>query len=144
MLLLSYNTPFVVAVAPTSVVPPFPVGRDCSIGHCPCSRPPLHAQRSVRCSRPGSHHHHPLLSCCMHRNSLLAERCSGAGSDELFELRNHVLAEGSPRIAIIDLLRVQMIERFVVHTTRLVDLDEGVQYEICVGQFLAGFGMHKK
>ena len=55
MLLLSYNMTFVVAVAPTWVVLPYPVGRDGSLGPRPCSWPPSNAQRSVRCSRPGSH-----------------------------------------------------------------------------------------
>ena len=58
--------------------------------------------------------------------SFLAERWSGAGRNNIFELRNNVLAEGIPRLAIGEFLRVPMLGVFGVHSACLVDLDESV------------------
>ena len=57
---------------------------------------------------------------------LFSEHWSGAGSDDLFELRNHVLEKGSPRIKIGEFLCIPTLEVFDVHEARLVELDEGI------------------
>ena len=75
---------------------------------------------------------------------ILAECSSGTGRDELFEICNHVMAEGSPRLMIYEFLCVPTLEGLSVHAACLVDISEGVQYYIRVGQLLAGFGMCQK
>ena len=74
---------------------------------------------------------------------LLAKRWSGAGRDDIFDFRNHVLTEGIPHLAIGEFICVPTIECLGVHATRIVELDKGVLYEISVGQFLVGFGMRR-
>ena len=58
--------------------------------------------------------------------SFLDKCWSGAGSDEIFELHNHELAEGSPRFTIGEFLCVPTLEGFGVHVIRIVELDDGV------------------
>ena len=55
-----------------------------------------------------------------------------------------MLEEGGPCLTVGESLCVPTLEGFDVHAARVVFLDEGVRNEICVGQFLAGFGMLQK
>ena len=74
----------------------------------------------------------------------LAERWSGPGRDDFFELRDCVLAEGIPCLAIGELLCVPTFEDPGIYSARLVELDEVVRYEVRVIQFLSGFEMRQK
>ena len=75
--------------------------------------------------------------------SFLAERWSGARCDEFFELRDHVMAEGSPCLAIGEFLHAPTLEGLGSYAARLVELDEGVRDEVLLASSCPALGAPK-